>query len=355
MTRIEKIQALLEWEGLDAILLRDPYNRRYATGFASSDGFVVVARREAFFITDSRYIEAARERVKGMTVGRSSPSMRERDWLERIVSDCCVSTLGFEEESLTWAQYQKLEDETIAQLIPAQGLMKELRASKDPGELKAMKAAQAIAERALDRVLGIIKPGMTEREVAAEITCLLLRYGGEGNSFAPIVLTGKRSSMPHGTPGDAAIRRGDFLIMDFGCVKDGYCSDMTRTVAIGAASGEMRKIYDIVLEAQLAGIATAKPGATGKEIDAAGRRVIADAGYGDDFGHSFGHSLGLEVHEGPNASPADNRKMPRGAVISAEPGIYLPGRFGVRIEDVLYLDGDGCENITKAPKNLIIL
>lgn len=355
MTRIEKIQALLEREGLDAILLRDPYNRRYATGFASSDGLVAVARQEAFFVTDSRYIEAARERVKGMTVGQSSPSMRERDWLERIVSDCCISTLGFEEESLTWAQYEKLEDETIAQLVPAQGLMKELRASKDPDELRAMKAAQAIAERALDTVLGIIKPGMTEREVAAEITYHLLKYGGEGNSFDLIVVTGKKSSMPHGVPGDTVIQAGDFLTMDFGCIKDGYCSDMTRTVAIGSASDEMRKIYDIVLAAQLAGIAAARPGATGKEIDAAGRGIIAEAGYGAYFGHSFGHSLGLEVHEGPNASPSDNRRMPRGAVISAEPGIYLPGKFGVRIEDVLYLDGDGCEDITNAPKNLIIL
>lgn len=355
MSNISKISAALEKEGIDAIILFDPNNRRYATGFSSSAGFALITRREAFFITDSRYIEAARSIIKGATVGQSSAKMRESDWLEQIVNSCGISTLGFEESFLTYSAYQKLEDDTFAQLIPAQRIMRGLRASKDSAELDSMRRAQEISERAFDAVLGIIKPGMTEREVAAELTYHMLKYGAEGNSFDPIVVTGERTSMPHGTPGDTRIAAGDFITMDFGCIKDGYCSDMTRTIAIGSVTAEMKKVYEIVLEAQLSGIAAAKPGVPGRDIDAAGRDVIVKAGYGEYFGHGFGHSLGLDVHESPSASPSESAVMPEGAVISAEPGIYIPGSFGVRIEDVLHLRGDGCEIITKAPKNLIIL
>ena len=183
----------------------------------------------------------------------------------------------------------------------------------------------------------------------------MLRHGSEGNSFDPIVITGKKTSMPHGVPGDELIAAGDFVTMDFGCIKHGYCSDMTRTVAVGSASEEMRNVYAIVLKAQLAGIAAARAGIPGREIDAAARGVIRQAGYGEFFGHGFGHSLGLDIHEWPNANPSGADIMPAGAVVSAEPGIYIPGRFGVRIEDVMVLREGGCEVITKAPKELIIL
>ena len=212
-----------------------------------------------------------------------------------------------------------------------------------------------LAEKALEEVLPLLKPGAVEREIAAEITYRMRLHGAEGNSFDPIVVTGAKSSMPHGVPGDEVIKSGDFVTMDFGCVKDGYCSDMTRTVAIGSATDEMRNVYYTVLEAQKAGIAVARPGVTGAEIHNAGAKVIADAGYGAYFGHGFGHGVGLDIHEQPTASPANQRPMPEGAVISAEPGIYLPGKFGVRIEDVLYLSGEGCVDITKAPKDLLIL
>ena len=182
-----------------------------------------------------------------------------------------------------------------------------------------------------------------------------MKHGGEGNSFDPIAVTGKNSSMPHGVPGDTLVQNGDFVTMDFGCLKYGYCSDMTRTVAVGYATDEMKNVYDTVLRAQLAGIKAAEAGVTGRSIDKAARDVIADAGYGEYFGHSFGHSLGLDIHEAPPAAPSVETIMPVGAVISAEPGIYLPGKFGVRIEDVLILREGGCENITHADKNLIIL
>ena len=184
----------------------------------------------------------------------------------------------------------------------------------------------------------------------------MLRHGSEGNSFDPIVITGKKTSMPHGVPGDALIAEGDFVTMDFGCIKHGYCSDMTRTVAVGHATEEMRNIYSIVLEAQLAGIAAARAGVPGRDIDGAARDVITHAGYGEYFGHGFGHSLGLDIHESPNANLRGETPMPVGAVVSAEPGIYLPGRFGVRIEDVMVLRENGAEVITRAPKmELIVL
>ena len=215
--------------------------------------------------------------------------------------------------------------------------------------------AQRISEKALEEVLPIIRPGMTERAVMAELVYHMLKNGSEGNSFDPIVVTGKKTSMPHGVPGDEVIREGDFVTMDFGSLKDGYCSDMTRTVAVGYATEEMRNVYDIVLRAQLAGIAAARAGIPGKEIDAAARKVITDAGYGPYFGHGFGHSLGLDIHEPPVAGPAGDALMAENDLCSAEPGIYLPGKFGVRIEDVMILRADGAEVITKAPKNELLV
>ena len=240
-------------------------------------------------------------------------------------------------------------------LQPAGDLMSELRASKDEDELHSMIAAQRISEKALEDTLQIIRPGMTEKEVAAELVYCMLKYGSEGNSFDPIVVTGKNTSLPHGVPGDAVLQPGDFVTMDFGSLKDGYCSDMTRTVAVCSATDEMKNVYDTVLRAQLAGIAAARSGILGKEIDQASRKVINDAGFGEDFGHGFGHCLGLDIHEPPFANPRGDVLMPENSVSSAEPGIYLPGRFGVRIEDVMILRPQGSEVITLAPKKELIL
>ena len=215
--------------------------------------------------------------------------------------------------------------------------------------------AQRISEAALEETLALIRPGMTEREVAAELVYRMLRHGSEGNSFDPIVVTGKNGSMPHGVPGDTVIRAGDFVTMDFGCLKNGYCSDMTRTVAVGSATDEMKNVYYTVLRAQLAGIAAARAGVIGKEIDGAARRVIEEAGYGPYFGHGFGHCLGLDIHEPPFAGPSGELPLPVNSLSSAEPGIYLPGRFGVRIEDVMILRPEGAEVITRAPKTELII
>lgn len=356
MDRLLKIREKLAGKNLDAVLITDEKNQRYATGFAFTDGAVLITRERAFLFTDSRYIEAAEKAVSADIELRLFGAGKKLSALIRSeLAACGAARLGAEEFSLSHGQYLNYEKLLGVELIPSQSIFYELRESKDEHELAHMRMAQSIAEAALDDVLRIIRPGVTEREIAAEITYRLLRHGGEGNSFDPIAVSGSNSSMPHGVPTDKPVENGDFVTMDFGCVKNGYCSDMTRTVAVGHVTEEMKNVYDTVLRAQHAGIKAARAGVTGAQIDGAARQVISEAGYGDFFGHAFGHSLGLDIHESPSAAPSVETPMPEGAVISAEPGIYLPGRFGVRIEDVLILRAGGCENITQASKELIIL
>lgn len=356
MNNIAKIRKALIENDLDALLITDEKNQRYAAGFPFTDGYVLVTREKAWLITDSRYIEAAELAAGGCaTVQMYDRQHSALSLVKAALTEAGVSRLGGEERKLSHGDYQDIEKELGLPLLPAQQLLADLRALKSAEEIASMIKAQRISEAALEETLHIIRPGMTEREVAAELVYRMLRHGSEGNSFDPIVVTGAKTSMPHGVPGDEVIKSGDFITMDFGSLKDGYCSDMTRTVAVGSASEEMRNVYSVVLEAQLAGIAAAKAGVPGKVIDGAARAVIEKAGYGEYFGHGFGHSLGLDIHEAPNANPRGEALMPEGAVVSAEPGIYLPGRFGVRIEDVMVLHNDGAEVITKAPKELIIL
>ena len=356
MNNIARIQQQLIEKELDALLITDEKNQRYAAGFPFTDGAVVVTREKAYLITDSRYIEAAQNTVDdAVTVqlfDNQHPLMAR---IKAVLAEAGVQRLGAEEEKLSHGAFLAYQKRLGLELHPAQAILTTLRASKNEEEIASMIRAQRISEAALEETLQIIRPGMTEREVAAELVYRMLRHGSEGNSFDPIVVTGKNTSKPHGVPGDTVIREGDFITMDFGSLKNGYCSDMTRTVAVGSATDEMRNIYDIVLQAQLAGIAAARAGIPGKVIDGASRKVIEDAGYGPYFGHGFGHSLGLDIHEPPFAGPRGEALMAENDVCSAEPGIYLPGKFGVRIEDVMILRADGAEVITKAPKEQLII
>ena len=354
MGNLERIQSAVESAGLGGLLLMDDKNIFYATGFMPSDSAAFITPKAAWLVTDSRYIEdAAAKCVPGVEVVLATAEHPLGATLKSLAAG--VGAVGAEENKLTYGVYTQLEGLLGVSFTPAGALMQELRAHKTEDELKRLIAAQRIAETALAETLPLIKPGMTEQELAAELTYRMIRHGAQKNSFDPIAITGAHTSMPHGVPGDAVIRSGDFVTMDFGCIKDGYCSDMTRTVAVGSATDEMKNVYDVVLRAQKAGIAAAKPSATGIEVHSAGAKVIADAGYGEYFGHGFGHSVGLDIHESPNANLRNDKPLGEGAVISAEPGIYIPGKFGVRIEDVLYLTGDGNVDITKAPKELIIL
>lgn len=357
MNNIAKIQKQLEVQGLDAVLITDEKNQRYATGFPITDGAVFVSRDRAWLITDSRYIEAATAAVagSGITVVLYTKEHGLTDCLREAIRESGAEKLAAEDRKLSYSEYLAYEKDLGRELLGAGDMFITLRAVKSGEELDSMREAQRISEKALETVLHTIKPGMTEKQVAAELVYHMLLNGSEANSFDPIVVTGSKTSLPHGVPGDKVIQAGDFLTMDFGCLKNGYCSDMTRTVAVGYATEEMRSVYDVVLRAQLAGIDAARAGIQGKVIDAAARKVITDAGYGEYFGHGFGHSLGLDIHERPNANPAGEAIMPEGSVCSAEPGIYIPGRFGVRIEDVMILRENGAEVITRSPKELIIL
>ena len=353
MNHLEHIAAHLD--GLDAILLTSEANCYYATGFMG-EGIALVTRRGSWYFTDSRYTEAADKAIGNAAVIREVS--REKPFsvlINEALAEAGAEKAGFEDQRMTVAEHAVYSEKLHCTLTPASALMTELRGSKDEEELSCMTAAQRIAEGALEQILKEIRPGMTEKEIAARLNYLMVSAGAEKTSFDTIVASGPNGSMPHAVPGMRKVREGDFITMDFGCVYKGYCSDMTRTVALGRPSDEMRNVYDIVLQAQLAGIAAAKAGVTGAVIDGAARKVIQDAGYGVYFGHSFGHSLGIDIHEAPNAAPGNDKPMPDGAVVSAEPGIYLPGKFGVRIEDVMILRPDGAQVITKAPKALLVL
>ncbi len=354
MNHLSQIAAKLPEYGLDAMLITSGPGERYALGF-HGEGLLLVTRDGVHYSTDGRYIEAARAQISGAAISLVSRNRGHMTLAGDFIRAHRLEKVGFESGYMSVDSFQRYEQELPCQLVPAQGLLASLRASKDSGELAAMRQAQCITDAAFKEILNFIRPGLTEQEVAARLVYELLRRGGERVSFDPIVAAGANGSKPHAVPGETVIEKGMFVTMDFGCVWGGYCSDMTRTVAVGQPTQEMEQVYSTVLQAQQAGIAAARGCVSGHAVDAAARSVIEQAGYGEYFTHSFGHSLGLEIHESPNASPSENVILPAGAVISAEPGIYIPGRFGVRIEDVLILEEGGCQDITASPKDLIVL
>ena len=355
MNHFQKVADRLSAYDLDGFLVLSEPNRLYVTGFHSTAGAALVTGEGSWFFTDSRYIEAARRAISDAEVEENTAAHPTLTQVDELIQSRGIRRLGYEDAYLTVAELQQLEKKLHCELVPATKLLLELRAVKDPEEIETMIAAQRIAEKALTEVLDFIRPGRTEREIAAFLQYRMLLGGGEKMSFDPIVVSGPNSSMPHGVPGDRPVGEGDFITMDFGCGYHGYCSDMTRTVAVGHVTEEMERVYHTVLEAQLAGIAAARAGVIGAVVHDTAADVITRAGYGPYFGHAFGHSLGIEIHESPNATPSNREPLPAGAVISAEPGIYLPGRFGVRIEDVVVLEEGGCRDITLADKSLLIL
>ena len=354
MNNIQKLQQALISQGLDAMIATDPSNRLYATGFASSAGTLLVTAHDAWFFTDSRYIEAARASVTGAHVHQSTSDEPVHTQIKTLLGEYGITAAGFEENSMTYSAHREWSEKLEIDLIPANKILSDLRAIKSPGDLEKMKESQRIAEKSFEEVLPLISTDMTEKQLAAELLYRFLLNGADDKSFDTIVVSGTKSSMPHGVPEDVKIGNG-FLTIDFGVRFDGWCSDTTRTLCIGKPDDEMKRIYDTVLKAQEAGIKAFRAGVVGSAVDAAARSVIENAGYGEYFGHGFGHALGLEVHEPQSASIKSEDILPAGAVISAEPGIYIPGHYGVRIEDVVYVTENGCENITKLAKELIIL
>ncbi len=351
--QINALQSRLEKN--QAFLIHSPENRRYLTGFASSDGYLFVTENEAILFMDSRYIEAAQMQAKGCTEIALLTSLSQQ--LKEYAEKLGIKTVFTESQRLSVAEFNR-----FCEILPceckaqsADDAIDSLRRIKSLEEKQKILAAQAIAEKAFDRILGFIKEGVTEREIALELDFYMLKNGAECVSFETIAVSGKNSSMPHGVPSDKKIERGDFITMDFGAVVDGYHSDMTRTVAVGEVSSKQAQVYETVLAAQKKSLASLKAGVSCFDADAAARDIIKNAGCGAFFGHGTGHGVGIEIHEQPRLSPKSREILQIGDVVTVEPGIYLPGEFGVRIEDMALITENGFENLTKSPKSLIIL
>ncbi len=343
---------------IDAALIISPVNRRYFTSFPSSDGILLITGNESVFYTDSRYIEAAEKTIDSCQVEESSNVFNKI--AERLKNNN-LSSVAVEADGITVKQFEALKrtpelkdfgfisDGEIDKIISG------LRSVKTPDEIEKIKKAQKIAEDGFLHILNYIKKGVTEKDARLELDYYMLKNGAEALSFDTIAVSGKNSSMPHGVPSEKPIEDGDFVTLDFGAVYEGYHSDMTRTVAVGYASDKMRKVYDAVLLANEEALKALKPGLSCKDGDKAARDVIKNEGFGEFFGHATGHGVGLEIHEDPVLSPKAENKLKVGNIVTVEPGIYIPNEFGVRIEDMALITENGCENLTKSQKSLIIL
>ena len=354
MKNLDKFLSLLT-EDVDGLLLTSRYSRFYGAEFDIAEGVAIVTKNGCRYFTDSRYIESAQNEIRDFEVLMVDSANPYHDRINAAIADFDVTKLGYEEDYLVVAELLYYEKSLHAELVPMNRKINGFRAVKEPWELDRMRKAQQITDKAFADILPRIKAGMTEKEVQTELIYCLMKNGADKPSFDPIVVSGPKTSMPHGVAGDRVIQNGDFITMDFGALYGSYCADMTRTVAMGFVTDEMREVYETVLKAQSAAIAATKAGKQGKEIDEVARKIIREAGYGEYFGHGYGHSLGMEIHEAPNCNPAGETVMEVNMICSAEPGIYLPGKFGVRIEDVVIFTENGCEDITNSPKNLIIL
>lgn len=351
--RVEKLRAMLEREGLDAFLVLKPENRAYISGFTGSSAYIVVSQDRALLFTDFRYVEQAKQQCPGFTVIDYRRELAKT--LNKYLQEAGVSVLGFEKQYVTYGLYQDLQEKLDVTLEPTAGLVEELRTVKDQQEIELMQKAQEIAEQAFEHVLTIIKPGITENEVALELEFKMRRLGAEGLAFPTIAASGVRSALPHGRASNKVLEKGDFLTLDFGAVYQGYCSDMTRTVVLGEPTDKQREVYNTVLKAQLAALEAAGPGITGRELDAVARDIITEAGYSEYFGHGLGHGVGRQVHEAPGAGPRSDGKLVPGHIVTIEPGIYIPGWGGVRIEDMILITENGYQNFNSSTKELIIL
>lgn len=353
---IEKLKQAIKDSNYDAALIVSPENRFYFTGFESSDGYLIVNENDAVFITDGRYIEAAEKKIKGCKVVLQE---KKASQIKDILSSLNAKVIAVEADRMTLSEYALFASALEGMELVADGSLdaqiNEIRSIKTSEEIEKIKIAQRISEEALENILNFIEPGKTEKEIALELEYYMLSHGAQGLSFETIAVSGKKSSMPHGVPDGKVIEAGDFVTMDFGALYEGYHSDMTRTVAVGKATDEMKEVYYTVLNAQENAIRAVKAGLSCKDADDAARSVIETAGYGNYFSHSTGHGVGVEIHEYPNLSKISDKILKSGNIVTVEPGIYIPEKFGVRIEDMVLVTENGCENLTKAPKELIIL
>ncbi len=351
----DNVNGLISQKNIDALLITDPYNMRYISGFRGGEGVLYISRNQHVLITDSRYTEAA-GKESDFTVAEENRENPRTELLSKCISQDHARSLGYEDCSMLCSDFamfkKKLNVETW---VPMGQTVNELRQIKTPEELDYLRKAESIGDAAFTAMLNFIKEGQTELEVAARLEYEMKMNGAEGFSFDSIVASGINSSMPHAVPSEKKLENGDFLTMDFGCIYKGYCSDMTRTVVIGKADSRQKEIYDIVLRAHKVSMAAVKPGMKGCEVDKVARDLITEAGYGDCFGHGLGHSVGLYIHEEPRFSMTDQTVLKANMIETIEPGIYVPGFGGVRIEDMILITEDGYEDLAHSPKELIEL
>ena len=353
MQRVKRLQEKLTKYNIDGLLVTNMFNVRYLANFTGSTGLVVVTKENAYFVTDFRYTEQAAAEAKGFEIIKNEGSIFEE--VAKIVKNNAIEKLGFEQENVTYATFNQINDLIPCELVPVTGLVEKLREVKTDDEIALIKEAINITEKAYDYILGFVKPGVTEIEVANELDFYMRKEGAQSVSFDTIVASGLRSAMPHGVASEKVIEEGDMVTIDFGCYYNGYVSDMTRTFAVGDPGDELKEIYEIVYQANKKVNESAKAGMTGAELDAIARDYIAEHGYGPQFGHTLGHGIGLEVHEGPSLSFRNEEKLVVNNIVTNEPGIYVQGLGGVRIEDDLVIKENGVEVLMTTPKELIIL
>lgn len=353
-SRLEKLRQHMKDARLDSILVYSKENRRYLSGFTGSAGYLVIGMKEAYFVTDFRYKEQARIQCEGYEIIIHNNNIPQT--ISELVSVSGITRLGIEEDFMTVSFFNELKKAVgNIELIGAKSILDNLRIIKDADEIESIRKAAETADAAFSHILGYIKPGMLEQEISLELEFFCKKQEASALSFDPIVASGHRSALPHGIASEKAINVGEFLTLDFGCVYNGYCSDMTRTVFIGKTTDRHREIYQTVLQAQQAALECIKPGVLGKDVDKVARDIIRDAGYGEFFGHGLGHGVGLAVHEEPRLNPLGEKVLRSGMIVTDEPGIYIPDFGGVRIEDLVLVTENGCEALSRSPKELIEL
>jgi Xaa-Pro aminopeptidase len=353
--RLERLRQVMKQQELQAILITNAFNRLYMTGFTGSSGYVYITRDRAVFLTDFRYMTQASQEITGYEILEHQPA-GPTTLVKELLQKQGINQLGFEQDDVTYGAFVGYQrDFAGIELVPTNQMIEKLRMIKDAGELQIMQEAADLADQTFSHILTKLKPGVSELDIALEIEIFIRKNGGTSTSFDTIVASGERSALPHGRASERKLQVNEFVKMDFGAYYKGYCSDITRTVMLGKPTDKHKEIYDIVLEAQLHCLDNLKPGMTGSAGDALARDVIVKYGYGDNFGHGTGHSLGMEIHESPRLSKQDNTILTPGMVVTVEPGIYLPGFGGVRIEDDVVLTDTGIKILTNSTKDFLTI
>jgi len=353
--RVDKLIKEFSNYEINAIVSYNGLNRQYLSGFTGSSGYLYISENKKVLLTDFRYIEQGSKECEDFVVVDYTKNGLTNT-LNELIEEDNISLLGFEPSTVSYVEYKELKDNLKnVKLVETKNIVEKIRMIKDEEELENIKKAASIADLAFDYILNYIKPGITEKEIAFELEFFMKKNGANNLSFDTIVASGINGSLPHATPSDKLINSGDMVTMDFGCIYNGYCSDMTRTIVVGKASDKQKEVYNTVLKAGEEALKILKAGLTGKEVDKVARDIIDNAGYKDNFGHGLGHSLGLFVHEEPRVSPKSNNILQENMVVTIEPGIYIPNFGGVRIEDLVCVKKEGIINFTSSPKQLIEL